>query len=84
MQQSSACPLPLQGRPQNHYLRPSRQPAAVGLSQERLERIHDMVEKRIAAAEITGAVMLVARKGQIAAAVAFIDELLGLGDFAGR
>ncbi len=45
---------------------PSAPPATVGLSQERLERIHGMVEKRIAAGEITGAVMLVARKGQIA------------------
>ncbi len=45
---------------------PSAQPATVGLSQERLDRIHGLVEKRIAAGEITGAVMLVARKGQIA------------------
>ena len=45
---------------------PSAKPATVGLSQERLDRIHGLVEKRIAAGEITGAVMLVARKGQIA------------------
>lgn len=45
---------------------PSAQPAAVGLSQERLERIHTMVATHIGAGEISGAVMLVARKGQIA------------------
>jgi CubicO group peptidase (beta-lactamase class C family) len=45
---------------------PATQPAAVGLSQERLERIHTLVEQHMAAGEISGAVMLVARKGQIA------------------
>jgi CubicO group peptidase (beta-lactamase class C family) len=45
---------------------PSTKPEAVGLSQERLERIHSLVKKRIDAGEISGAVMLVARKGQIA------------------
>jgi CubicO group peptidase (beta-lactamase class C family) len=45
---------------------PSTKPEAVGLSQERLDRIHAMVKKHIDAGEISGAVMLVARKGQIA------------------
>lgn len=45
---------------------PAAKPEAVGLSGERLERIHTMVESHIAAGEISGAVMLVARKGKIA------------------
>ncbi len=45
---------------------PSTRPDAVGLSQQRLDRIHTMVKKHIDAGEISGAVMLVARKGQIA------------------
>jgi CubicO group peptidase (beta-lactamase class C family) len=45
---------------------PSTKPDAVGLSQERLDRIHAMVKKHMDAGEISGAVMLVARKGQIA------------------
>jgi CubicO group peptidase (beta-lactamase class C family) len=45
---------------------PATRPEAVGLSSERLERIHALVERRIDAGEISGAVMLVARKGQIA------------------
>ena len=45
---------------------PSTKPEAVGFSQERLDRIHTLVGKRIDAGEISGAVMLVARKGQIA------------------
>src|SRR4051812_43935107 len=45
---------------------PVVKPDAVGLSLERLNRIHTMVKKHIDAGEISGAVMLVARKGQIA------------------
>ena len=45
---------------------PSTKPDAVGLSQERLDRIHTLVKKHIDAGEISGAVMLVARRGQIA------------------
>jgi len=45
---------------------PSTKPEAVGLSQERLDRIRTLVKKHIDAGEISGAVMLVARKGQIA------------------
>lgn len=45
---------------------PSTQPDKVGLSQQRLDRIHTLVQQHIDANEISGAVMLVARKGQIA------------------
>jgi CubicO group peptidase (beta-lactamase class C family) len=45
---------------------PTTKPDTVGLSQERLDRIHAMVKRHIDAGEISGAVMLVARKGQIA------------------
>lgn len=45
---------------------PSTKPEAVGLSSERLHRIHTAVKKHIDAGELSGAVMLVARKGQIA------------------
>jgi len=45
---------------------PTVKPDAVGLSQDRLDRIHTMVKSHIDAGEISGAVMLVARKGQIA------------------
>jgi CubicO group peptidase (beta-lactamase class C family) len=41
-------------------------PEEVGLSTERLARINAMMQKRIAAGEISGGVTLVARKGRIA------------------
>ncbi len=41
-------------------------PQSVGLSGERLQRIHDLVERTIAGGEIAGAVTLVARNGQVA------------------
>jgi CubicO group peptidase (beta-lactamase class C family) len=41
-------------------------PQSVGLSGERLQRIHELVERTIAAGEISGAVTLVARNGQVA------------------
>ena len=41
-------------------------PEDVGLSSERLMRINEMMQRRIAANEITGGVTLVARKGRIA------------------
>ena len=41
-------------------------PEDVGLSSERLTRINEMMQRRIAATEITGGVTLVARKGRIA------------------
>jgi CubicO group peptidase (beta-lactamase class C family) len=41
-------------------------PESVGISTERLERIDELVQRAIAAGEISGAVTLVARNGQIA------------------
>ena len=41
-------------------------PEDVGLSSERLQRISQMIARRIAAGEIAGAVTLVARKGKVA------------------
>jgi CubicO group peptidase (beta-lactamase class C family) len=41
-------------------------PQSVGLSSERLQRVHELVERTIAAGEISGAVTLVARNGQVA------------------
>jgi len=41
-------------------------PQTVGLSGDRLRRVHELVERTIAAGEIAGAVTLVARNGQIA------------------
>ena len=41
-------------------------PESVGLSEERLSRIHDTMQRHIDAHDISGAVTLVARKGQIA------------------
>jgi len=44
---------------------PSTKPEDLGLSTERLRQIHAMVQRHIDAGDITGAAMLVARKGQI-------------------
>jgi CubicO group peptidase (beta-lactamase class C family) len=41
-------------------------PEEVGLSSERLQRIHDAVQRHIDAKDVSGAVTLVARKGRIA------------------
>src|SRR3954464_402737 len=41
-------------------------PESVGLSEERLSRIHDTMQRHIDAHDFSGAVTLVARKGQIA------------------
>ncbi len=41
-------------------------PEDVGLSSERLQRIHQMIQRHIDAGDITGAVTLVARHGQLA------------------
>ena len=41
-------------------------PESVGLSEERLSRIHDSMQRHIDAHNISGAVTLVARKGQVA------------------
>ena len=45
---------------------PGIKPEDVGLSSERLQRISQMVARRIAAGEIAGAVTIVARKGKVA------------------
>jgi len=45
---------------------PTSRPEDVGLSSERLQRIHALVQRHIDSGDITGAVMLVARKGQVA------------------
>ena len=41
-------------------------PEEVGLSASRLQRITDMVQRRIAAGDLTGAVTIVARRGKVA------------------
>jgi CubicO group peptidase (beta-lactamase class C family) len=45
---------------------PTTKPEEVGLSGERLRQIHAMVQRHIDAGDISGAVILVARKGEIA------------------
>lgn len=45
---------------------PSSKPEDVGLSTERLQRIHLLVQRHMDLGDITGAVMLVARHGQVA------------------
>jgi CubicO group peptidase (beta-lactamase class C family) len=45
---------------------PQAKPEEVGLSSERLQRIHEMVQRYIADNRFSGAVTLVARKGRIA------------------
>src|SRR5258708_26460799 len=45
---------------------PAVKPEDVGLSSERLQRISQMIGRRIAAGEIAGAVIIVARKGKVA------------------
>jgi CubicO group peptidase (beta-lactamase class C family) len=49
---------------------PSGKPEEVGLSSERLQRITQMIQRRIAAGELAGAVTIVARKGKVAHHVA--------------
>src|SRR5687768_9937665 len=41
-------------------------PEEVGLSGERLQRVAQMIQRRIAAGDIAGAVVAVARKGRVA------------------
>lgn len=45
---------------------PSSRPEEVGMSSERLQRIHAMIQRRIDAKDISGAVTLVARRGRVA------------------
>ena len=58
---------------------PPATPEAVGLSKERLHRVHELVERHMKAGEITVAVMLVALKVQ----VAYVD-VAGTMDKDGR
>jgi len=51
--------------PLNAATLPRSKPEDVGMSAERLLRIDQMLERRIAAGQITGAVAIVARKGKI-------------------
>src|SRR5258705_12122209 len=44
---------------------PNAKPEEVGLSTERLQRIHQMLQRRIDAGDISGAVTLVARNGRV-------------------
>ncbi len=44
---------------------PSAKPEEVGFSSERLRRVHEMVARRVAAKEISGAVTIVARRGRV-------------------
>ena len=44
---------------------PTAKPEEVGLSSERLQRIDQMVQRRIAAGDLTGAVTIVARRGKV-------------------
>ena len=45
---------------------PTAKPEEVGLSSERLQRIDQMIQRRIAAGDMTGAVTIVARRGKVA------------------
>src|SRR5438477_8273000 len=45
---------------------PNAKPEEVGFSSERLQRIHQMLQRRIDAGDISGAVTLIARNGRIA------------------
>jgi CubicO group peptidase (beta-lactamase class C family) len=45
---------------------PTAKPEEVGLSSERLQRIHEMIQRYMDDGSISGAVTLVARKGRIA------------------
>jgi len=45
---------------------PSAKPEDVGLSSERLQRISQMIQRRIAAGDLAGGVTIVARKGKVA------------------
>src|SRR5271157_4917330 len=44
---------------------PTARPEEVGLSSERLQRIHEMVMRHVEARDISGAVTLVARRGRV-------------------
>jgi CubicO group peptidase (beta-lactamase class C family) len=58
---------------------PTAKPEDVGLSSERLQRIHEMILRHIEAHDISGAVTIVARRGRVAH-----FEAHGLMDIASR
>jgi CubicO group peptidase (beta-lactamase class C family) len=58
--------LALIGLPLTAASIPTAKPEEVGLSSERLQRVHQMIQRHIDAGDISGAVTLVARKGRIA------------------
>src|SRR5205814_9235490 len=45
---------------------PRAKPADVGISSERLQRIHDLMQRHITAGDFSGSVTLVARNGRVA------------------
>ena len=55
---------------------PDTRPEEVGLSKERLQRIHETIQRHIDSQDISGAVTLVARKGRIAHLEAHGFELI--------
>jgi len=58
--------LALIGLPLTAASIPTAKPEDVGLSSERLQRVHQMIQRHIDAGDISGAVTLVARKGRVA------------------
>jgi CubicO group peptidase (beta-lactamase class C family) len=58
--------LALLGLPLTAASIPTAKPEDVGLSSERLQRVHQMIQRHIDAGDISGAVTLVARKGRVA------------------
>ncbi|HTH50209.1 MAG TPA: serine hydrolase domain-containing protein [Candidatus Limnocylindria bacterium] len=58
--------LTLFGLPLTAASIPTAKPEDVGLSSERLQRVHQMIQRHIDAGDISGAVTLVARKGRVA------------------
>ena len=58
---------------------PTAKPEDVGLSSERLQRIDQMIQRRIAAGEMSGAVFVVARRGKLA-----YEKALGVMDLESK
>src|SRR5438128_6722608 len=50
----------------SNLLAQTAKPEDVGLSSDRLKRIHDLIERRIETRDISGAVTLVSRRGRVA------------------
>ncbi len=60
-----AAAVPVLGWPLAGASLPAAKPEEVGLSSERLQKIHEMVMRRVDAGELSGAVTLVARRGKV-------------------